>query len=235
MIKRLPILLVALALIPAFAGCNDGLPENAVAMVDDRVITREWFDKTVEVNRQKYGPKFGGDELAKQRLVQQMVLDEVAMLEAEKLNLSVSDEEVEDQVGKLREQAGGEEQLQASLVEYRITMDEFRNNIRRYLLSTKLRTEVLKEMPQPTDEEAFQFYNQNKQLFMNKSWEEAKPMVKSQMIEYSGGRESYYMIWLGKVMSNHKIIYAEGFEPTEELGGQTSTTPAAPPAATPAP
>ena len=64
-----------------------------------------------------------------------------------------------------------------------VTFDEFRDNIRRWLLATKLRNEVLKEMPQPSDDEAFEFFNQNKQLFMNKSWEEVKPLAKAQMIE----------------------------------------------------
>lgn len=230
MIKRLSILLIPLVLVPVFSGCNDGLPENAVAKVDDRVITREWFDKTVELNRKKYGPKFAGDDVAKQRLVQQKVMDEVAMLEAEKFHLEASDEEIDEQVQKIKEQSGSEEKFQADLAESGVSMDEFRENIRTWLLATKLRAEVLKEMPQPSDEEALQFYNQNKQLFMNKSYEEAKPVVKAQMIEATGGRENYYMIWLGKVMNSHEIIYAEGFQPTEEPFGKTSTTPAATPA-----
>lgn len=229
-IKTLPVLLFFLALIPAFSACNDGLPENAVARVDDRIVTREWFDKTVERGRAQYGPKFAGDDVARQRLVQQKVMDEVAVLEAEKFHLEASDEEIDEQVQKIKDQSGSEEQFQASLAESGVSMDEFRENVRRWILATKLRAEVLKGMPQPTDEEAFQFYSQNKQLFMNKSYEEVKPMVKAQMIEATGGREKYYMVWLGKVMTDHKIIYAEGYQPTEEPGGQTSTTPVATPA-----
>lgn len=231
MSKKLLIILTVLALVPVFSGCNDGLPEDAVAKVDDRVITREWFDRTVERNRKLYGPKFAGDDVARQRLVQQKVMDEVAILEAEELHLNASDEEVDEQINKIKQQAGGEEQFQASFAESGVSMDEFRENVRRWLLSTKLRNEVMKGMPMPSDEEAEKFYNENRQLFINKSFEEAKPFVKTQMIEALGIRESYWLTWLGKVMTDHKIIYAEGFEPTEEPGGQTTTTPAAAPAA----
>lgn len=167
--KKLPALVFVLALVPAWTGCG-GLPEGAVAKVDDRVVARDKLDKAMERARLQYLQKFpapGSPEYInyQKQQVQQLVMTEVMSLEAEKMGLAVGEEEIDSQVEKLKQQAGGEEQLNAIMAQYGVTMDEFRENIRGYVLGTKLFNTVTQDAPPASDEEALQYYNDNPDVF----------------------------------------------------------------------
>lgn len=236
MLRKLPLLLVTLALIPVWAGCGDSLPPDAAAKVDDRVITKDKVKKAVENMIKQYGPLKGSQIEEEKKVVQKLIMEEVAQLEAEKRDITVTEAEIDDQVEKQKQQFGGEEKLNARLAETGITTEEFRDNLRRWIVSRKLFEQVTREIPPPSEEEALKFYNENPNLFEGKSFEEVKSGIMTQLVEMSGGREAYFYQWLNRVMLEHVIIYAEEYKPAAEAQTATTTATVPPaPAGTPAP
>lgn len=170
MFKRLLIAMFILALLPVWAGCG-GLPQSAVAEVDGKVITKEDLDKATQEYKQQFGdqgmPAEGTEAYQgfQKELVSRLVDEEILWLEADKMDLNVTDQEIEDQVNTATNQAGGEEQLQQTLEDNNMTMDSFKESIRKSLLFQKIYPEVTKDAPEITDEEARAYYDANPDQF----------------------------------------------------------------------
>ncbi len=170
MLKRLLIVIFVIALVPVWAGCG-GLPQSAVAEVNGKVITREDLDQAIQEYKQQFGdqgmPAEGTDAYKdfQKELVSRLVDEEILWSEAEKMDLNVTDQEIEDKVNTARNQAGGEDQLQQALEENNMTMDRFKESIRKSLLFQKIYPEVTKDAPEVTDEEARAYYDANPDQF----------------------------------------------------------------------
>ncbi|MHB8793377.1 MAG: peptidyl-prolyl cis-trans isomerase [Thermoleophilia bacterium] len=169
MIKKLLVVLSMLALALALAGCG-GLPKSAVAEVDGKVITREDLDKAIEELKAQYGDSLPASdspeyaELQKQ-VAERLVNEEILWFEADKLDLTVTDEEINQQVDQYKEQSGGEEAFNQKLEENNLTLDRLKDQIRKSLLFQKLYPEVTKEAAPVTDEQALKYYNENPTQF----------------------------------------------------------------------
>lgn len=169
MIKKLLLVMSMLVLSLALAGCG-GLPKSAVAEVDGKVITREDLDKAIEELKAQYGdslpasdsPKYA--ELQKQ-VAERLVNEEILWFEADKRDLTVSDEEINQQVDQYKEQSGGEEAFNQKIEENNLTLDRLKDQIRKSLLFQKLYPEVTKEAAPVTDEQALKYYNENPTQF----------------------------------------------------------------------
>ncbi|GBE58288.1 foldase protein PrsA 3 precursor [bacterium BMS3Abin01] len=170
MFKRLLIATFILALLPVWAGCG-GLPQSAVAEVNGKVITREDLDKATQEYKQQFGDQgmpAEGTEAYKdfqKELVSRLVDEQILWMEAEKMDLNVTDQEIEDQINTATNQAGGEEQLQKTLDDNNMTMESFKESIRKSLLFQKIYPEVTKDAPEITDEEARAYYDANPDQF----------------------------------------------------------------------
>lgn len=173
MIRKLLAVLFVLVLIPVWIGCG-GLPKSAVAEVSDngkdKVITREDLDKAIEELKQQYSgsiPEPGTPEYTtiEKQVAERLVNEEILWFEADKMGITVSDEEVNTQIDQYKEQSGGEEQFNAKLAESGMTLDRLKEQIRKNLLFQKLYPEVTKDASQVTDEQALKYYNENKTQF----------------------------------------------------------------------
>lgn len=173
MTKKLLISFIAAAITAAVllaAGCGP-LPKSAVAEVNGKVITREDLDRAIEdlkVQFQGQGlPEPGTPEYAEleRQVVERLVNEEILWFEAEKLNITVSDEEINQELDKLKQQAGGEEQFKAQLEQRNYTEDRLKDQLRKNLLFQKLYPEVTKDAAEVTDEQALKYYNENQSLF----------------------------------------------------------------------
>ena len=169
MIKKLLLVLSMLVLAVALAGCG-GLPKSAVAEVDGKVITREDLDKAVEELKAQYGDSLPASdtpeyaELQKQ-VAERLVNEEILWFEADKRNLTISDEEINQQVDTYKEQSGGEDAFNQKLEENNLTLDRLKDQIRKSLLFQKLYPEVTKDAELVTDEQALKYYNENPTQF----------------------------------------------------------------------
>jgi foldase protein PrsA len=174
MIKKVLIALFVAALaVPVLAGISGcgSLPQSAVAEVNGKVITREDLDNAVEDLKLQYGdqgfpepdtPEY--QDLQKQ-VAERLVNEEILWFEADKMGISVSDDEVNKQMDQFKEQAGGEDQFQEQLKQRNYTEDRLKDQLRKSLLFQKLYPEVTKDAAEVTDEQALAYYNENPTQF----------------------------------------------------------------------
>ncbi len=170
MMKKLILLImiptVALAWV---AGCG-GLPKSAVAQVNGKVITREDLDKRIEDLKLQYGDSMPQPDTPayadmQKQIVKQLVEEEILWFEADKLNITVSDQEINDQIDQYKQQAGGEDAFNQRLSDSNMTLDRLKDQTRKSLLFQKLYPEVTKDAAPVTDEQALAYYNANPTQF----------------------------------------------------------------------
>lgn len=170
MLKKIIIVFAVLSLVPLLASCN-GLPRSAVAEVNGKVITKEDLDRTLGEFRAQYGdqgmPQEGTDEYNEfiKLLVDGLVNQEIIYMEAEQMDIVVSDEEIDAKIELTKAQAGGDEGLQDALDQANMTMDQLRDNFRKNLIIEAIYPEVTKDAPEVTDEMAREYYDQNQEMF----------------------------------------------------------------------
>jgi parvulin-like peptidyl-prolyl isomerase len=170
MIKKLFIIVIVLALVPVWAGCG-GFPDNAVAEVDGKVITREDLDFRMDQLRQLYGelPDTESEEYKslEKQAVEQLVNEQIIVFEAEDMDIHVTDEEVDEAIDERVEAIGGQEIYEQQLEAAGTTVDREMQQVRNELLFQKIFPEVVKDGPQVTDEQVLAYYNENIEQFTN--------------------------------------------------------------------
>lgn len=185
MIRKLLAGLFVLMLIPVWIGCG-GLPKSAVAEVSDngkdKVITREDLDKAIEELKQQYSgsiPEPGTPEYTtiQKQVAERLVNEEILWFEAEKMEITVSDEEINTQIDQYKQSSGGDEQFNAKLSESNMTLDRLKEQIRKNLLFQKLYPEVTRDVAQVTDEQALKYYNENKTQFQQPETRKVKHIL----------------------------------------------------------
>jgi len=172
MIKKLLALsILAAMLVIVAAGCGS-LPKSAVAEVNGKVITREDLDRAIEDLKAQYAQQGGFPEAdtpeysaLQKQVAERLVNEEILWFEADKIGISVSDEEVNNQLDQYKQQAGGDEQFNTQLQQQNYTVDKLKDQIRKSLLFQKLYPEVTKDAAQVTDEQAQQYYDANPTMF----------------------------------------------------------------------
>jgi peptidyl-prolyl cis-trans isomerase D len=140
--------------VPAFLKPQGvSLPDDAVATVEGRPVTvrtyQRVYNQQIQSLRSAYGEQFNEQMLQQlgigQRLLQQLIDDEAVQVEAERLGLRVSDEEVKQRIlsipaFQVNGQFMGAERYQQFLNMQRPPMraDEFEGEIRRQMLAEKI-------------------------------------------------------------------------------------------------
>lgn len=171
MFRRILIIMSLAAIAVALAGCG-GLAMNAVAEVNGKVITKEDLDQAIDEYRQQYGeeqvPAEGTQEYTdfEKGILKRLVDEEILWFEADKMDINVTADEVDAELEKAKAQAGGEEELQSILDENNITMDSFKESVRKSLLFQKIYPEVTKDAAEVTDEQAKAYYDANPDQFV---------------------------------------------------------------------
>jgi parvulin-like peptidyl-prolyl isomerase len=180
---RIVALLAALALAVAAAGCGgdggeDGtdieVPANAIAVVGDREISKEEYDrllasaeKTYEAREQEF-PAAGTPEFAQLRnaIVRSLVEQAQFEIAAEELNVTVSDEDVDKRLDELKEEffQGDEQKYKDELEAQGLTEEQVKSDLRTRLLSEKVFEKVTSEV-EVTDDEVQKYYDDNAAQF----------------------------------------------------------------------
>ena len=165
MTKKLIMIGLALVLLPVIAGCG-GMPKNAVATVQGQVITLEDVDERLELEVKGSGGQMPASDSAEYKQMQQQVIelliaDKIFALEAEERDISVTDEEVDESISKMKEQIGGEEVFNQQLEAAGLTLDRLMEQIRSNLLFRKVNAEVTKDAPKVPEEEVRKYYDEH--------------------------------------------------------------------------
>lgn len=153
--KTIPIIIIAICILVisvtvilrsgALAG---GVKSETVATINGEAITKqELYDAMVKQN---------GAEV-----LDVLIADRILILELQKKNLSISDEEVQAKLEKTIEQYGGIEQFEQMIASYGYTMDSIKKDLRTNLAATKL----LGDQITVAEEDIKSFFEQNKAYF----------------------------------------------------------------------
>ena len=178
---RIVALLTALAFALAATGCGSSdddasqeVPEDAVAVVGDKEISKADFDRvlaqaktTFEARKQEF-PETGSPEYEqlKQSIVRSLVEQKQFELGAEELGISVTDEEIDKRLEELKQQffGGDQKKYEAELKKQKLTEEQVRTDLRARILSEKIFKEVTSDV-KVTDADVKAYYEQNESQF----------------------------------------------------------------------
>jgi foldase protein PrsA len=156
------LLLLALIAALALAACGGGgtssadVPDGAVAVVGDKTVTKEEFDKLIEQQKksaeaQKQDfpePGTAEYEALKATVVKGLVEQKEWELEGEAMGVEVTDQEIETELDKLKQQyfKGDEQKYSAELAKQGLTDEDVRNELRTRVLTNKIFEAVTKKV-----------------------------------------------------------------------------------------
>jgi peptidyl-prolyl cis-trans isomerase C len=168
------------ALLVVFVGCKPAEPEANTDSQAKKIATFEGGDVTqgeLEDFAKQSGitipskddPQF---KVAIQQIMPQLVGIEIAKAYAKEHNITVSDEEVDKEIAKIKEQVGdqarssgqdmsNEEAYKQALKQNNITEDQLRDDIRENLPVQKVQQKVAGDA-EPSDQEIQKYYEKNK-------------------------------------------------------------------------
>lgn len=149
--KKLALLVLGVFLVSGLFGCGNKVPEGTVATVNGEPISQEELDINYNQFLQLYafyGFDVTQDDVkleARNTMLDNMITQELLLQEAEKRGLSVSDEEVEEDIQSMvtNQYGGSQADLEEAVQQAGMTMDFFKDAKKEELLLTKLQTELV--------------------------------------------------------------------------------------------
>lgn len=138
---------IPFALSAMLVGCSDSSSET-VATVNDEAITSEQLNTKLT---QQYGSE----------ILDTLITNKIIELEAKKLDVSASKEEIEEEYKEYADMYGGEDALLEVLSSYNVTAADIKKDIEIYLLTVK----VMEDYVKITDEDVKTYFEENKETF----------------------------------------------------------------------
>lgn len=160
------LLLITLAASVLLVGCKPSVPENVVAVVNDKSITMEELNKFYKSNFPNQPEVKEDDEILRQKLqlLRDMIDSEIMMQRAEKQGLIAVDADVEAKLNELRAPYTQEE-FQKQLSARGFTLEDLKTQIRREQSVRRLFNKEITSRVNITDQDVKEFYEANKAGF----------------------------------------------------------------------
>ena len=158
---------VATAILLAFlAACKTPVGGDVVATVDGSKIFRADVDKYYENQISSAQQPPSGEQATSLRLgiLHQMIEDEIVMQRAAKLGLLATDEEVDRKYTEIRSPMS-EEEFGQQLKERKITLVDFKREIKRSITNEKVMNKEVNSKINVTDQDVNDYYNAHKSEF----------------------------------------------------------------------
>lgn len=150
-----------------FIGCQSksGGPD-VMASVDGRKILRGDVDKYYQNQTAGPDPQPVGEQATSLRLsiLRELIDDEILMRRAEKLGLLATDEEVERKLNEIKSPYTAD-QFDQKLKEKKISLDDFKRDLRRSLTVEKVLNKEITSKINVTDQDITDYYNAHKAEF----------------------------------------------------------------------
>ncbi|NBG87967.1 SurA N-terminal domain-containing protein [Isachenkonia alkalipeptolytica] len=168
--------------------------DEALLVINGEEITREefeaQFERTKQMVAQQYGIDLDADENAmllpelQHQTIENIIGQRVLTQEAENQGMEVTDEEIDENIGMLVQQFGGEEGFQEALEADNLTEEDLEQMVYEELLISQLfETELNFDDIEVTDEEIEAFYAQY-EMAQEQQGEEVLPLeeIEEQLI-----------------------------------------------------
>ncbi len=173
-LRKLSFILTIMILAVGVVGCAEKNVEGLVAKVNGEGITEEEFQEDYNVFRKLYERELGEDALdqvgadgkslddtIKESVLEKIIMEKIIAKEAESMNISITDVEIDDLMESYIEGMGGREKYDEFLKSTEISEEFFITNMRKELLVSKHKEEFLKGI-EIADDEAKEYYDENK-------------------------------------------------------------------------
>jgi peptidyl-prolyl cis-trans isomerase SurA len=149
-------------------GCTSGKQESGdvMATVDGRKIYRADVDKYYQNQTTGSQQQPVGEQATSLRLsiLRELIDNEIIMLRAEKLGLLAADDEVDRKLNEIKSPYTQEE-FEARLKEKKITLDDFKHDLRRSLTVDKVLNKEVTSKINVSDQDITNYYNAHKAEF----------------------------------------------------------------------
>jgi peptidyl-prolyl cis-trans isomerase C len=148
---------------------SDKLAHKAVVQVNETALSAEEFGGLLANKLKNYDALYAKQESNVQRMkdtiVNEFITSVIMRDYAKKGGLSSPEEEVEDQVKKVRGSYPDDISFRAALAQENISLETWKNSLRQSIYEKLIFQSVAKQVKDPTDEEIGAFYKANKSLF----------------------------------------------------------------------
>ncbi|MBU4564637.1 MAG: SurA N-terminal domain-containing protein [Desulfarculus sp.] len=169
------LLAVILALPMGWVHAEEVVVNRVVAIVDDEVVTSLDLDRAIrrlkmDLARMEAMQRGGGVPPAqiKRMALERMVDEKIFAKEAKKAGLSVSDEELDHYINRIKQSNKlSDEDFVASLSRQGMTLKEYRDDLRRDILKQRLINQEVRKNVVISDAEVEQYYKAHYDQFQN--------------------------------------------------------------------
>src|SRR5580692_4417297 len=164
---RAGLVMVSAFLLLGLAACNrGGSGGDVVASVNGRKIYRSELDKYYANGTAGSDQQPTGEQAVSLRLsiLNELIETEILMQRAEKLGLLATDEEVDRKLNEIKSPYTAEE-FNKRLQDKKITLDDFKRDLRRSLTRDKVLNKEITSRINVTDQDVTNYYNDHKAEF----------------------------------------------------------------------
>ncbi len=163
---RLAALLVAAIVLAALLGCKSQVSGDVMATVDGRKIFRSDVDKYYDnqVASAQQAPAGEQATILRLNILRQLIDDEMVMHRAEKLGLLATEEEVDRKLNEIKSPYSQEE-FNQRLKEKKITLEDFKRDIRRSLTVEKVMNKEVSSKIDVTTQDTKDYFAAHKSEF----------------------------------------------------------------------
>ncbi|MFF5994745.1 peptidylprolyl isomerase [Lysinibacillus sp. KU-BSD001] len=159
--KILKMVAAPIALSAFLVGCSDnGGDSRTVATVNDEVITEAELNRLLQG---QYGPS----------VLDSLITNKIVELEAKKLDIKISDKEIQEEYKTYTESYGGEDALLEALKGYNMTKEDILKDVEIYLLTLK----VMEDQIDIKEEDVKAYFEENKDSFSTEEQVEASHIL----------------------------------------------------------
>ena len=172
------ILLVTALALTACSGGGNGIPDDAVALVNGQPIPRTDFDNTLALMKMNYememGPGFfdepGSEEgltlldTIKDNVLERLIFTEIMLQAAADHEVTLDEARMEETMDTFQNIIEEDEELSEFMTQNNIPLDFFRNEIRKELMMVEFQSHYMDHIT-ISEEEARDYYNANPEQF----------------------------------------------------------------------
>lgn len=163
--RILSIVIIIIVILLAFYLYRNYTPATGAAVaasINGEKISMQELDSQYEMIPEMYR-----SFITKASLLEQMIVEKVLLQEAKTLGITVSEQEVDENIKQLRDSTGQTtEEFKLSLEQQGITMDDLERQYSKQLMVSKLLNETLFKELQVSDSEAKTYYQENIDQFL---------------------------------------------------------------------
>ena len=167
LVGRITAAMPAIVILVALGACNSHGGGDVMATVDGRKIFRADLDKyyaNYQAASAQQTPTGEQATALRLQILHQMIDDEILMRRAEKLGLLATDEEVDRKFNEIKAPFTQEE-FDKNLAEKKITVADFKRNIRRSITVDKVMNKEVSSKINVTDQDISDYYSAHKGEF----------------------------------------------------------------------